>query len=205
MNATEERLKDALGAVGETVRPGEVPPPRFARRRAPRAYRRFVPMAAAAAIAVAVGGGALAGGALDRGPDGAASPGGAPTPAPTVSAETKGATGAYITVFLCTDPTVVDRAACHGRGASAREKQFIEQRLRTMPIVERAVYESKQQAYERFKERFAGSPEFEESVKVGAVPDAFRVRVRAGESPEAVQRRLEGVPGIAEVVVEPGD
>ncbi|OLT27305.1 hypothetical protein BJF79_01475 [Actinomadura sp. CNU-125] len=53
MNGTEERLKDALDAVAETLQPGDVPPPRFAEARRARTVRRFVPMAAAGALGAA--------------------------------------------------------------------------------------------------------------------------------------------------------
>lgn len=222
MNTTEERLKDALDAVGETLRPGDVPAPRFAERRAPRSFRRAVPMAAAAAIAVAVGGGVLAGGALD-GPNGANGTNGAngrqaangapeptatpspssPTATPSPSASSTPASGTGVAVFLCTRTST--GPDCHGRETTKRERSLIGERFNDLPFVRAVQYESTEAAYERWKERFAGSPEFDENTREGDVPASFRVRVDDRESVKSLERALTGLSGIDRIVVEGAD
>ncbi|GGU92291.1 hypothetical protein GCM10010182_04390 [Actinomadura cremea] len=212
MNTTEERLKDALDAVGETLRPGDVPAPGFAERRAPRSFRRIVPVAAAAAIAVAVGGGVLAGGALDgtnaakgtQAANGAPEPSAAPSPSrpptPSASPTATPASGPGVVVYLCT--RTLPGPACHGREATNRDRRVIGERLNGLPFVRAVQYESTEAAYERWKERFAESPEFDENTREGDVPASFRVRVDDRESVKSLKRALTGVSGIDRIVVE---
>ncbi|MEV5831034.1 permease-like cell division protein FtsX [Spirillospora sp. NPDC052242] len=203
MNRTEERLKDALDAVGETLRPGDVPPPRFAERRRTRTFRRIVPMVAAAAVvAVAAGGAALAGGVLDGTDGAAASPAASPSPS-TVRAPTS----VHVSVYLCTRTS--SNEACRGRDATPREAQMIGKRLEAMSIVEHVDFESRMEAYERWRKRFASETEFEMSVRAGDLPEMYRVWVRGAgndaavrKGAVAVRRAVTGLPGVDQVVIE---
>ncbi|MBE1532895.1 permease-like cell division protein FtsX [Actinomadura algeriensis] len=207
MNRTEERLeerlRDALGAVAGTLRPGDVPPPEFAERRRARAFRRTTPMVAAAAtLAVTIGAGMLAGDRLG-GTDGAAPPLAPASP----STAPDGTTPAHVSVYLCVRGS--DNLRCGKRDASKWERQMIEKRLKHVPFAVRVQYESRQEAYVRFKSEYAGSPGFEESTAAGDVRDSFRVWLRdtGNEAARvkhaaAVQQMLTGLPGVDEVVLE---
>jgi cell division transport system permease protein len=50
--------------------------------------------------------------------------------------------------------------------------------LKASPYVERAVYESKEEAYERFKETFEETPELVQSVDAEVLPSAWRVKMK---------------------------
>jgi cell division transport system permease protein len=71
-----------------------------------------------------------------------------------------------------------------------------------MPQVSNVEYENKQQAYERFKDRFSGSPGFVESTREGDIPDSFRVKLRNPEEYKAVAQAMLGQPGVDTVINE---
>lgn len=50
--------------------------------------------------------------------------------------------------------------------------------LKASPYVERAVYESKEEAYERFKETFEDTPDLVKSVDAEVLPSAWRVKMK---------------------------
>ncbi|RSN61921.1 permease-like cell division protein FtsX [Actinomadura sp. WAC 06369] len=198
MNGTEERLKDALDAVAGTVRPGDVPPPRFAERRRARTFRRVVPMAAAAAIAAAAGGGALAGGALG-GTGGTVRPGAASGPSAAAPAEP------HLTVFLCVRTSPEPR--CGGRDATPEQRREVRRVLSRMDVVARIDYESLREAFERFEKRFAESSDFAGNAEEGDIPASYRVWLRdpgderrTEQNARIVQDAVRGLPGVEQVV-----
>ncbi|MGH3243477.1 MAG: permease-like cell division protein FtsX [Spirillospora sp.] len=190
MNEPEDRLTDALKNVGDTVRPGDVPPPPFPNRPPPRAARRPLVMGALIAAFVVVIGGMAAGGyvAFDR-----TLGDGGPSAA---SAERE------VAVFLCVKGS--SARACDHQDATETQRQAIKRRLETMPKVQRVTYETKQQAYERFKKEFSDDKDLVESAREGDIPDSFRVLVANVADARAVQKELMGHPGVDTVVIDPG-
>jgi cell division transport system permease protein len=69
-----------------------------------------------------------------------------------------------VSVFLTQDVTPDQRAA-------------IQQQLESMPIVQRVYYESKQDAYNHFKDEFKDSPDMVRNVSASALPESFRVKL----------------------------
>jgi cell division transport system permease protein len=61
---------------------------------------------------------------------------------------------------------------------SPEQRESIGQQLRGQPVVERVFYESKQQAYERFKEQFKDSPDMVRNVSPDVLPESYRVKLR---------------------------
>lgn len=76
------------------------------------------------------------------------------------------------------------------------ERRSIEADLRAMPEVERIIYESKKDAYARFKQLFRDSPDIVENTSPAALPESFRVKLKNPEQFEIVRDRLEGRPGV---------
>ncbi|WUI00001.1 permease-like cell division protein FtsX [Spirillospora sp. NBC_00431] len=189
MSGPEDRLTDALKGVGETVRPGDVPPAPFPDR-PPAAVRRPLVMGAVIAAFVVVMGGMIAGGyvAVDR----TLGDRGEPSAA---SAERQ------VSVFLCIKAS--SKESCDGEDATEAQKQAIKRRLEAMPQVKRVTYESKRQAYERFKKHFRENENLVESTREGDIPDSFRARVANASDAKAVMRALLGSPGVDTVVVDP--
>ena len=72
--------------------------------------------------------------------------------------------------------------------------------LQDIPEVSTVTFESREQAYERFKEIFANQPALVENVPPDAMPQSFRVKLADPEKFEVVAARLAGQPGIDKVV-----
>jgi cell division transport system permease protein len=69
-----------------------------------------------------------------------------------------------VSVFLATDVT-------------EPQKSEIERQLRNIKVVDQIYYESKEQAYERFKEQFKDSPDMVRNVSKEAMPESFRIKL----------------------------
>jgi hypothetical protein len=65
--------------------------------------------------------------------------------------------------------------------------------------VESATYESKEEAFERFKELFKDQPELIEDVSPEALPASFRVTLTDPAAADAVRSQLEGELGVETV------
>src|SRR2546426_845760 len=74
------------------------------------------------------------------------------------------------------------------------ERNSLQQALVAMPEVGRVDYESKQDAYERFKQLFRDEPEIVQNTSADALPESFRVKLKHPEQFEIVRDRLEGRP-----------
>src|SRR5947208_5399968 len=72
--------------------------------------------------------------------------------------------------------------------------------IQQMPEVSSVRYESKQQAYERFKTIFSNQPALTQNVNADALPASFRVKLKDPSQFEVVAARLNGLPGIEKVV-----
>jgi len=61
---------------------------------------------------------------------------------------------------------------------SPEQRESIGQQLRGQQVVERVYYESKQEAYERFKDQFKDSPDMVRNVSPDVLPESYRVKLR---------------------------
>ena len=68
-----------------------------------------------------------------------------------------------------------------------------------MPEVERVVFESKEEAYERFKEQFKDTPEIVENTSPDVLPESFRVKLKDPTKYRVLQTAFSGRPGVQEV------
>ena len=93
----------------------------------------------------------------------------------------------------------VEVAVFLNRDVTPEERESIERDLVAMPEVASVVYESKQEAYEAFKELFRDEPEIVAATTPDALPESFRVKLKDPDKFEVVSDRLEGRPGIAEI------
>lgn len=91
-----------------------------------------------------------------------------------------------VAVFLLRD------IAPEGRDAIQRD-------LLAMPEVASVQYESKQEAYERFKQLFRDDPQIVENTSPAALPESFRVKLKDPLQFEVVRDRLEGRAGIDQI------
>ena len=72
--------------------------------------------------------------------------------------------------------------------------------LEAMPEVERVIFESRQEAYERFREQFKDTPELVEHTSPDVLPESFRVKLKDPEKFEVVASAFADRPGVDDVV-----
>lgn len=105
-----------------------------------------------------------------------------------------------VSIFLCAKTS--SNPSCQKQDVTDQQRQALKAQLEKMPQVSAVEYEDKQQAYERFKDRFAGSPGFVESTREGDIPDSFRVKLQNPEEYKAVAQAMLGQPGVDTVINE---
>ena len=62
-------------------------------------------------------------------------------------------------------------------GVTDQQRSAIEARLRSSPEVKHYIYESKAEAYARFKQQFSQQPELVQNTPADALPESFRVEL----------------------------
>jgi cell division transport system permease protein len=105
-----------------------------------------------------------------------------------------------VSIYLCSKTST--NPSCNKADRTDAEKAQLEQDLRAMPQVSRVEYESKEQAYARFKDRFASTPGFVQSTKEGDIPDSLRVRLNNPQEYKVVANAVNGRPGVDQVINE---
>ena len=92
-----------------------------------------------------------------------------------------------VSIFLREDVSEAQRAA-------------ITQAIDTNPLVLNKEYESREQAFEKFKVLWRDSPDFVKSVGPDSLPESFRVKLKDPEQYEAFADQIKGLPGIQDIV-----
>ncbi|HEX9311930.1 MAG TPA: permease-like cell division protein FtsX [Actinomycetota bacterium] len=83
---------------------------------------------------------------------------------------------------------------------SASQQQHLADLLNAMPEVASNHYESKTEAFERFKKIFANQQELVQNVSPDSLPASFRVKLKNPEQFQLIADRLAGQPGIDNIV-----
>jgi cell division transport system permease protein len=91
-----------------------------------------------------------------------------------------------VSVFLTNDVTQPQRDA-------------IAAELNQLPEVERVYYESKEQAYVRFKEQFASEPQLVKNTRPDALPESYRVKLYDPKKYDIVASAVAQMPGVDQV------
>ncbi|GAA2138844.1 permease-like cell division protein FtsX [Actinomadura napierensis] len=105
-----------------------------------------------------------------------------------------------VSIFLCAKTS--SNANCQKQDVTDTQRESIKQQLQKMANVSDVQYETKQQAYSRFKDRFSGSPGFVQSTREGDIPDSFRVKLKNPEEYKPVAQAMLGRPGVDTVINE---
>jgi cell division transport system permease protein len=105
-----------------------------------------------------------------------------------------------VSIFLCAKTS--SNQACQKADATQQQKDQLKGELQRLPQVAAVEYESKDQAYSRFKERFSTTPGFVQSARPGDIPDSFRIRLKDPEQYKAVSQAVLGRPGVDQVINE---
>ena len=85
-------------------------------------------------------------------------------------------------------------------GISTEQQDHLNELLIAMPEVATVHYESKAEAYQRFREIFKTQPDLVQNVSPDALPASFRVKLKDPEKFQVVAARLTGQPGIDKIV-----
>jgi cell division transport system permease protein len=102
-----------------------------------------------------------------------------------------------VSIFLCGANS--DVPSCAGGAVTKAQRDQIESDLESLrPLVDEIYYESKVEAYERFKEQFSNSP-IVENVGAEALPESFRVKLSEPEKYDVVASAFAGRPGVEQV------
>ncbi|MBA9007847.1 MULTISPECIES: permease-like cell division protein FtsX [Thermomonospora] len=105
-----------------------------------------------------------------------------------------------VSVFLCNKTS--SNPSCNKTDATEQQKAEIKRDLEGSPVVAEVTYESKEQAFQRFKETFSSNPGLVQGAKVGDIPDSFRVRLSDPERFDEVTKLLANRAGVDQVVNE---
>jgi cell division transport system permease protein len=119
-----------------------------------------------------------------------------------------------VTVYLCTKNDAIDAAAAPAAAGSApaagngkpcskgavtpEQKQGIETELKKMELVQNVMYESSDEAYKHYKERF-GHTALASVVTPDQMPDSFRVKLKNPEKYAVITSAFAGRDGVQSV------
>ena len=101
-----------------------------------------------------------------------------------------------ISVFMCNEFDT--GAGCAGGQVTDEQKATIEQTLQTHPEVQQVFFETQEEAYERFGERFDDS--IADTITPEQLQESYRVELRNPEEFEGVVSAVAGLPGVHQVV-----
>lgn len=79
------------------------------------------------------------------------------------------------------------------------QRDQLRSELEAMPDVEQVYFESKAQAYERFKEQFKDTPDIVANTTPDVLPESFRVKLKDPEKFEVVASAFADRPGVENV------
>jgi cell division transport system permease protein len=102
-----------------------------------------------------------------------------------------------VTVYLC--GTTSSAGNCAGKEVTQDQREQIGKDLASTPQVEKVFYESKQQAYQRFKEQFKDSPDLVANVSPDALPESYRVKLKDPRQFAVVASAFQDRPGVDSV------
>ncbi|MFI6518765.1 permease-like cell division protein FtsX [Spirillospora sp. NPDC050679] len=105
-----------------------------------------------------------------------------------------------VSIFLCAKTS--SNQNCARQDVTDSQKGELKKLLEGRPEVSKVVYEDRDTAYKRFQQRFASSPAFVSSTKVGDIPDSFRIRLKDPKQFQKVAEVVRGKPGVDAVVNE---
>jgi len=101
-----------------------------------------------------------------------------------------------VSVFLCGPD--VEVGPCAAGEVTPSQRAAIGEELERMPEVESVYYESKEEAYARFKTQFKGS-EIVKEISADVMPESYRVKLKNPEKFAVVDTAFKGREGVAEV------
>ena len=92
-----------------------------------------------------------------------------------------------VSIFLRSDVTEAQRSA-------------IDQAISSNPLVADKTYETREQAFTRFQQLWADSPDFVKSVGPNSLPESFRVKLKDPEQYKTFADQMKGMEGIQDII-----
>jgi cell division transport system permease protein len=80
------------------------------------------------------------------------------------------------------------------------QRDDLQTALKGDPLVQEVRYESKQQAYEKFKELYRDAPDLVNNIKAGQLPESFRVKLKDPTQYEQIFAKYKDKQGIGEII-----
>jgi cell division transport system permease protein len=105
-----------------------------------------------------------------------------------------------VSIYLCSKTST--NPSCGKADATQSQKDELKRDLEGMQQVSKVEYESKEQAFARFKDRFSSTPGFVQSTKAGDIPDSYRVRLKDPQQYKTVANAVLGRQGVDQVINE---
>ena len=106
-----------------------------------------------------------------------------------------------ITVFMCTDNS--PGASCIDGKATEAQKTAVEEVLRTNPEVESFTFETSRQAYDKWREVYAGDEDANrqviDAIKPGDLAESYWVTLKDPREFTGVRSEVGGLPGVGSV------
>lgn len=81
-----------------------------------------------------------------------------------------------------------------------QQRSDLDAALKSDPLVAEVIYESKEQAHEKFKTMYADAPDLVNAVKPGQLPESFRVRLKNPEQFQQINDRYKNTEGVETIV-----
>jgi cell division transport system permease protein len=103
-----------------------------------------------------------------------------------------------VSIFLCNKGDAATSKTCDKGAVTEQQKQEIKADLQKLPVVQKIYYESKEQAYKRYKEQFKDAP-VAAIVQPDQLPDSFRVKLKDPTKYQVVASAFQGRPGVQTV------
>jgi cell division transport system permease protein len=104
-----------------------------------------------------------------------------------------------VSIYLCGEGTGSNSPNCNGAAVTKDQREQLNADLHASPQVQEVFYESKEDAYKRFKAQFKDSPDLVQNVTPDALPESFRVKLKDPTQFEVVASEFRDRPGVDEV------
>jgi cell division transport system permease protein len=80
------------------------------------------------------------------------------------------------------------------------QRQAIDNAIAQSSLVKSRTYETKEQAFNRFKELWQDSPDFVKSIGPNSLPESFRVKLKNPEEYKSFASQIQGLQGIDQII-----
>jgi cell division transport system permease protein len=87
-----------------------------------------------------------------------------------------------------------------GDAVTDAQRTSLDDSLKSNPLVQSVVYESREAAFAKFTELWKDSPDLIKAVKPDQLPESFRVKLKDPEQYQTFAKQIEGQAGIQDIV-----